>query len=151
MAQGRAISWVSAGTAFGDDMTMMECPSCGIDYAVPEKWRAVRRQDGKGWNCPNGCNLHYPREESVSDRRQRERLVALERDLAAEKNRNKSLTEARQWAESRAKGANIVAGRAKAAHRRLQQRVMAGVCPCCHRTFKQLAAHMKSKHPEAAK
>jgi hypothetical protein len=26
--------------------------------------------------------------------------------------------------------------------------VAAGVCPCCKRTVKQLAAHMKEKHPE---
>lgn len=24
----------------------------------------------------------------------------------------------------------------------------AGMCPCCRRTFKQLAEHMKSKHPD---
>jgi chemotaxis response regulator CheB len=29
-----------------------------------------------------------------------------------------------------------------------KKRVANGVCPCCNRTFKQLARHMKAKHPE---
>lgn len=31
---------------------------------------------------------------------------------------------------------------------RIKNRVKHGVCPCCQRTFRQLAAHMKSKHPD---
>lgn len=31
---------------------------------------------------------------------------------------------------------------------RLKRRVSAGTCPCCKRTFKQLARHMKQKHPD---
>lgn len=30
----------------------------------------------------------------------------------------------------------------------LETRAANGVCPCCHRTFKQLARHMKTKHPD---
>lgn len=29
---------------------------------------------------------------------------------------------------------------------RLSKRASAGTCPCCNRTFKQLAAHMATKH-----
>lgn len=28
------------------------------------------------------------------------------------------------------------------------RRAKAGTCPCCHRTFRQMALHMKQKHPE---
>jgi hypothetical protein len=40
----------------------------------------------------------------------------------------------------------------KEARRRrlLEKRVKNGVCPCCKRSFKALAAHMKSKHPDYA-
>jgi DNA repair exonuclease SbcCD ATPase subunit len=31
---------------------------------------------------------------------------------------------------------------------KLRTRAAAGVCPCCGRTFKQLARHMQSKHPD---
>ena len=31
-----------------------------------------------------------------------------------------------------------------------KNRVAASVCPCCKKTFKQLAAHMKNKHPNYA-
>lgn len=34
---------------------------------------------------------------------------------------------------------------------RLKKRVSAGTCPCCKRSFRQLALHMKSKHPELSK
>lgn len=54
----------------------------------------------------------------------------------------------REWAESQARGANIAAGKAKAARRRLEHRVNCGVCPHCRRTVKQMAAHIKSKHPD---
>lgn len=35
----------------------------------------------------------------------------------------------------------------KAVEKKLN-RVSAGTCPCCNRSFKQLAAHMKNKHPD---
>lgn len=144
MAQGTTISWITTQTGFGNDLTVMECPVCEINYAVPESWRCERASDHRDWHCPNMCVLHYPREESPGARRIKE----LERQLDSERRRATAATQAREWAESRAKGANIAAGKAKAAERRLRARVGAGVCPCCQRTFKQLAAHMKAKHPE---
>lgn len=30
---------------------------------------------------------------------------------------------------------------------RMKRRASVGTCPCCQRTFKQLAVHMKIKHP----
>lgn len=29
-----------------------------------------------------------------------------------------------------------------------RKRASAGVCPCCHRTVRQMALHMRSKHPD---
>ena len=31
---------------------------------------------------------------------------------------------------------------------RIKKRVANGVCPCCNRTFKDLAAHMSTQHPD---
>lgn len=60
----------------------------------------------------------------------------------------------REWAEKNAENAQAEAQESerrriaqKAATTRLKNRVKMGICPCCHRTFKQLAAHMKKKHP----
>lgn len=147
MAQGATVSWITAQTGFGNDLTVMQCPTCGIDYAVPESWRQERAKDHRGWHCPNMCPLHYPRGKSADAKRVEE----LEQQLGDANDRAASERRRREFAESAAKGANISAGMAKAAHKRLRQRVTAGVCPCCQRTFKQLAAHMKAKHPEAAK
>ena len=33
---------------------------------------------------------------------------------------------------------------------RVKRRVGNGVCPCCNRTFKNLADHMTTKHPDYA-
>jgi hypothetical protein len=30
---------------------------------------------------------------------------------------------------------------------RIRNRIAAGVCPCCTRTFKNVARHIKDKHP----
>jgi hypothetical protein len=144
MGMGKTVSWITAGLDFGQDLKVMTCPTCSIVYAVPEQWRQERERDHRGWSCPNKCDLHYPREASPETKR----IKQLEQALEAERNRTADANRSRDWAQSRAKGANIAAGKAKAAARRLKERVAAGVCPCCQRTFKQLAAHMKSKHPE---
>jgi hypothetical protein len=137
------MSFINAWAAGGSEWAEMTCPSCGVRYALTEAYRATKATDEATWHCPNGHSLHYPRTESVEQRELREAKEAL---VCAEQQRDDA-TRAREWAESRAKGANIAAGKAKAAQRRLVARVAYGVCPCCQRTFKQLAAHMKSKHP----
>jgi len=38
----------------------------------------------------------------------------------------------------------------KGAKTRIKNRIANGVCPCCNRSFKNLAAHMKNKHPDYA-
>lgn len=47
-----------------------------------------------------------------------------------------------------AQQALIRANKAEGVTRRLKKRVAQGVCPCCHRTVAQMAAHMKTKHPD---
>jgi len=127
------------------EMTAMECPSCGVLYGLSESYRTKRKSDGAWWHCPNGHSLHYHDTAEQMARKAAERRAEA---AEAEANRQKN---AREWAERRAKGANIAAGKAKAAQRRLLHRVECGVCPHCQRTFKQLAAHIRSKHKVAAR
>ena len=52
------------------------------------------------------------------------------------------------------RGTKANAARTRKELHSVKARVAHGVCPCCNRTFKQLARHMKTKHPdyvEAAK
>jgi hypothetical protein len=121
----------------------IECCRCATGFAVEAGLYEQRRQDHESFWCPNGHEQHFTG-KTVDQRR----IEQLEHQVASEQARAKRERHSREWAESRAKGANIQAGKAKAAKRRLEARIARGVCPCCHRTFKQLAAHMKTKHPE---
>jgi hypothetical protein len=111
----------------------MTCPTCGIQYAVPE-WFIVPRRKGEekgNWHCPNGHRLGVSDTELDRVRRQRDRL---KQEIAR-------LTEERDAAIKREQTAQRALERNVA-------RASAGVCPCCHRTFRQLQLHMKTKHPD---
>ncbi len=130
--------------AAGHDLWVTECGQCGVVFAVLSSFDDLKRQDHSRFYCPNGHPRVYREGESHTDRQLR--LANARADQAeAEAKRQRDL---RAWAETRTKGANIAAGKAKAETRRLKTRIAHGVCPCCHRTFKQLAAHMTTKHPE---
>lgn len=111
-------------------MTDMECGECGIQFSVPETWRAEKQKTGKSWYCPNGHSRVY--RESDAD--------AAHRLLAAEKQRHANTL-------ARLNEAEAAEQRATKELKRVKKRVLAGVCPCCNRTFQQLARHMKTKHP----
>ena len=111
------------------------CPVCGVPYAVPEEldvWN--RKAPSRYFYCPNGHELHYAGKSEARQLEEARDALAVERSLHDQ-------TRARLSAQ---KGK---ATRARRERDRLRDRAAAGVCPCCHRTFKQLALHMKSKHP----
>lgn len=112
-------------------MTVMECGECGIQFSVPETWRAEKQHNGSGWYCPNGHSRVY-RETDVDK---------LKRVLAEEQRRHAQTL-------SRLNEAEAAERKVQKAMRRMQKRSAAGLCPCCNRTFQQLARHMKTKHPE---
>ena len=121
----------------GVPLVVMVCGKCQCVFAIPEDLYGRARADSKvDWWCPNGHCRHF--------------TDTLREKLARQ-------TQATSRAESRAVFWNDQHGaseRSKAATRghltRLRTRVAAGVCPCCNRTFKDLARHMTSKHPDYA-
>ncbi len=114
----------------------INCGACGGTYAINERYRQERANKGESWTCPY-CKTGW----GYSGNSENERL---KRELEAERER-------KLQALSRANVAEEAARKAEKAKKRLDKRIRAGVCPCCHRTFSQLAAHMKTMHPEAAK
>lgn len=133
----------------GRELVVMDCARCGEVFGVTRELERELRRTGNGFHCPNGHNLSFSLVETAERRELREaqqRASRAESDATAARREAQQQKQMREWAESRAKGANIAAGRAKAAKQRLEHRVECGVCPHCQRTFKQLAAHMKSKH-----
>ena len=112
-------------------MTDMQCGECGIQFAVPEGWRAEKQRTGGGWYCPNGHFRVY--RESDADR--------YKRLWSAEEARHKATL-------ARCNEATAALAESKAELRRHKTRVNNGVCPCCNRTFVNLQRHMKTKHPD---
>jgi hypothetical protein len=109
------------------------CINCGVVFAMPDYLRSERLQKGGDFYCPNGHGQHFS--DPIVPR--------LERQLAQERQR-------RDQAQAEARDAKVALAKAEDKAKRTRKRIGNGVCPCCKRTFKQLAEHMKCKHPEYA-
>lgn len=121
-------------------LTSTTCPACGVEYAMPSHLLAEKRRNKGTVYCPNGHTGSWSETEEDRLRKQVERL---ERE--------------KKWAEERANANAADAERTrnrliatKGALTKAKKSVGNGVCPCCNRTFKSLAAHMKTKHPDYA-
>ncbi len=135
-----------ASTIFGTNLCRETCCTCGMEFAMPADITQRRRDDHDWFYCPAGHQQHYMGETEAS--RLRRELAQVKRDAEA----NSAYLNSRLAAEkASAHGAAVRMGLAQAKLRRAMKRVGAGVCPCCNRTFKQLAAHMKCKHPEPSR
>ena len=102
-----------------------ECINCGVVFAFTKYFYDERRKDHRNFFCPNGHQQHYT---SESDAEKNARLLREE-----QQRHQRTLSRANE---------------AEAEAARLKKRINNGTCPCCKRTFKQLSAHMKSKHPD---
>jgi hypothetical protein len=122
-----------------DRLVVEQCPTCAVVYAIPEalKERGLRYRGKVSIYCPNGHTWHYMGRTHAQELEELRDRIARERAL-------------RDQADASANGYRAAATRARNERDKLKERVEAGVCPHCHRTFKQLAKHMKSKHPEEA-
>ena len=120
--------------AVQQQMYSQTCCNCGIEFAVPKDFNDRRRQDHKSFYCPWGHAQSYTGQSEA------EKLRA---QLAEATRRAEMEANTRRSAEADAK-------RAKTRLKKLTHRVNCGVCPHCQRTFKQLAEHMKTKHPNVA-
>ena len=120
-------------------LTEINCGCCGGTYAINERYRQQKQEEGGSWNCPY-CNVRWGFANNSENAR-------LKRELEQERKR-------KEWAQQEARNANERAATSerrraaqKASTTRLRNRARAGLCPCCNRHFKQLEAHMKTKHP----
>ena len=112
----------------------LECGNSGINFQVPDSFDRERREGGGDWYCPNGhCRVYRTREVD----RLKEHL--------------ESARESERWYQRRLESEQNSHRATKGHLTRVKRRASAGTCPCCKRTFKQLARHMKTKHPDYAK
>lgn len=121
------------------DVTILDCANCGITFGITSSFEQRRREDHKGFYCPNGHSNVYKGESETEKLRRR---LDFARDNAAR------IAAERDQAKQDAKVQKGRATRFLNDRDRERKRAAAGVCPCCNRTFKQLARHMASQHPE---
>lgn len=124
-------------------LTEMNCGLCGGTYAINERYRAQKAQEGGGWHCPY-CQGSWG---YFGDHNENARL---KRELAAQKKRTEWAEQATKQAQQRADSWKLRERAQRAAKTRIKKRVAAGVCPCCTRSFANLARHMKGQHPDYA-
>jgi uncharacterized protein (DUF3084 family) len=108
-----------------------ECCKCHCLFAITQDLYRRAKDSGETFWCPLGHSQSYL-ETTVMKLEKEKAALARQLDIAKQDARNEMAR--REQAEKK--------------QRRLQKRVSAGVCPYCKRTIGQLAAHMKTKHPD---
>lgn len=109
---------------------------CNVAFMMLSSMRDNLQESHERFYCPQcGGNQYWPQESDTEK---------LERRLKFEKRRRESAERGEKYQANCARAQ-------KAAKTRIKNRIANGVCPCCNRTFKQLAAHMKRKHPDYTK
>lgn len=101
------------------NMVAINCASCGIIFAMPEKYNSERRADHKTFYCPNEHTNYYPHKSEAE--KLKEQLQAKDKEL-------------------RQVLANLEAEKKKV---RVSDKLP---CPHCHKRYKHLAQHIKNKH-----
>lgn len=105
---------------------------CGHLILMTQAHYEACRENGRSWFCTVcGCQRAFIGKTAIDELRGQ--LAAAKQREETEKSMRRNL-ETALFKEQQSKA-------------RLKKRIKHGVCPCCRRTFKQLAAHMKTKHP----
>lgn len=124
-------------------LVVWECPSCGIVYGVPKSFVDDCRSSGSRYYCPNGHSLGW--DETDADR-ERKRAERAERDLSAQRDTARRLSEN---VERERRSAAAYKGHLT----RTRNRIANGVCPvpgCKRSGFERVADHIHGVHPEWA-
>ncbi len=125
---------MGAVLSFTTTLESVVCPTCGVQFGVPQHLLNSLQQSKAAFFCPGGHSQSY--RESEADRLKRELASAL-----------KVAAQARVEADNARCRADNAEGARATAEKKLA-RIKNGVCPCCKRSFVALQRHMKTKHPE---
>lgn len=117
-----------------------ECCVCAMVFAMPLDFYNRCRDKGpdKSFFCPNGHSQSY-------------RNSRLKQEIDRLADENQQLQQSRFSLQNQLTEKEMALKKLNNSIKLKDKRLKAGVCPCCNRTFKQLANHMKSKHPEFSK
>lgn len=117
------------------NLKVMECGTCGLPFAIPQKMYDSCHDEGGYWYCPLGHSRGWDKGNKKS------RVLELQDEVARLES---SLKSAREHSETLKRSRAAVAGELT----KVKKRVGNGVCPCCNRSFQNLRRHMDNKHPE---
>jgi hypothetical protein len=131
------VSVSRAETLMSVSLVVQDCASCGVLFAISDDFDAHRREDGKGFFCPNGHSLIYSPSEAERLRRQ---LKDAKRDAEWFRVAEQAEREQRQAAE---RSASAFKGQAT----RLRNRAVTGTCAFCRRHFANVERHVAAQHP----
>lgn len=124
------------------DLVTIVCGVCGGIYAIAERYRYIKQEQGGFWKCPYCQNLWgYGTSENE---RLKQQLVKKEREVKQERKR-------KEWAQQETRVTEYRCRELKGRLSKIKKRVGNGVCPCCNRSFNDLRRHMNIKHPSYAK
>ena len=117
------------------------CCRCKSEMWLPQMLHDTAKHSSKiSFYCPYGHEQIFADGESETEklRHERDRL----------KQENAYLHERAETAVKAEREAQKAIKNLREQRRIARQKEIAGVCPCCHRTFRQMALHMKNKHPD---
>lgn len=115
------------------ELTQIVCGNCGGVYAISDRFHTKCRANGESWTCPY-CKVGWGY-SGIGE------LDDLRRRLARQESRANLLA-----ADLTTTRRQLIAQRGVTT--RVKNSIAKGKCPCCRREFRDLALHMKVKHPE---
>ena len=130
-----------------DNIISESCCNCKQPIWMPVSVQRFLRSSHRTFYCLHGHGQSYTVEPSEADKLRKQLDAERQSCQRAEQRvaeRDDAVREQRERADHERNRANGYKGHAT----RITKRAKAGVCPCCNRTFKALAAHMATKHPQ---
>lgn len=121
-------------------LTSINCGECGGTYAINERFRQQKHDNGGGWNCPY-CKCSWGYFGKTEAQKLKEQLAEEQRRRVFAQENAAAERAAREQTERRLSAT-------KGAKTRIVNRIKNGVCPCCNRTFINLGQHMANQHPD---
>lgn len=122
-------------------LSLVICPKCGVEFALPSTWDASLRESHATFYCPAGHPMSYAGE--TEKEQLRKTAESLRRRLELEQSAARA---AERETERQRRRVSAAKGRLT----RVRNRVAAGKCPRCGKRFAELAEHMAERHPDYA-
>jgi len=127
-------------------LTTINC-SCGGVYAIQEKFRLDKKEEGSSWTCPY-CRTWWGYANNGTNAQLKREIEEKDKEIARQKANAEYWHDRKQEAQAEAAHFRKSRDGVRGALARTRNRIGNGVCPCCNRSFSELLRHMETKHPD---